>query len=51
MENSKDLHLCVLERSNYWQLEKKFQILGSGEKKKAGPGQRLELSRFKAFKG
>lgn len=34
MENSKDLHLCVLERSNYWQLEKKFQILGSGEKKK-----------------
>lgn len=33
MENSKDLHLCVLERSNYWQLEKKFQILGSGEKK------------------
>lgn len=29
MENSKDLHLCVQEPSNYWQPEKKLQILGS----------------------
>lgn len=29
MENSKDLHLCVQEPSNYWQPEQKLQILGS----------------------
>lgn len=34
MENSKDFHLCVLERSSHWQLEKKLQILGSKQKKK-----------------
>jgi len=50
MENSKDFHLCVLERSSHWQLEKKLQILGSKQKKK-GPAQRLGLSRFKGFEG
>lgn len=50
MENSKDFHLCVLERSSHWQLEKKLQILGSKQKKKC-PAQSLGLSRFKGFEG
>lgn len=39
MENSKDFHLCVLERSSHWQLEKKLQILGSKQKKKGSSSE------------